>query len=241
MSRFILAAAAALATLPAFAADTLVQWTFNSPAPDASTSTGTTLPAVGTGSVALVGGTSATFASGDASGGSSDPASGDDSAWNTSTYAAQGTGDLTRGAAFSVSTAGYENIVFGYDLRHSNTSSRHEAVQVTVDGSTWVDVALFEADLGGDTWYNGRTVDLSGFAGTADNASFAVRVLATFAPGTGQYAATTAGSSYGTSGTWRFDMVTVSGTMIPAVPEPGTYGLLLAGLAGIGAFVRRRA
>jgi hypothetical protein len=240
MSRFILAAVAALATLPA-GAETLVQWTFNSTAPDGSTSTGSTLPAFGTGSAALVGGATATFASGDASGGSSDPASGDDSGWNTSGYAAQGTGDLSRGAAFAFSTAGYESIVFGYDLRHSNTSSRYEAVQVSVDGSTWLDVALFDADLGGDTWYNGRTVNLSGLAGASDNTSVAVRVLATFAPGSGQYLATNPGSSYGTSGTWRFDMVTVSGTLIPAVPEPGTYGLLLAGLAGIGAFLRRRA
>jgi hypothetical protein len=240
MIRLMTAAAAALIALPA-SADTLVQWNFNSPTPDANTGTGTTMPAIGMGVASLVGGTTATFASGDASGGSSDPATGDDSGWNTTTYAAQGSGDKTRGASFSTSTVGFENIVFSFDLRHSNTSSRFEAVQYTTDGSSWTDIIVFDADQGGDRWYNGRMVDLSGVAGVDDNASFALRVLATFAPGTSAYAATTAGSSYGTSGTWRFDMVTISGTPIAPIPEPGTTALLLAGLGTIGFLARRRA
>lgn len=238
-SRLILAAVAALSTLPA-TADTLVQWNFNSPTPDANTGTGTLLPAQGSGTASLVGGATATFASGDASGGSSDPASGDDSAWNTSTFAAQGSGDLSRGAGFAVSTAGFEQIVFSYDLRHSNTSSRFEAVQYTLDGLVWTTATVFDAGAGGDTWYNARTVDLSAVAGAADNSSFALRVLATFAPGTGAYAATSPAGTYGASGTWRFDMVTVSGTPIPAVPEPGTWAMLLAGLGAVTRLARRR-
>jgi hypothetical protein len=35
-------------------------------------------------------------------------------------------------------------------------------------------------------------------------------------------------NSYGTTGTWRFDMVTLNG--VAAIPEPGTYALMLAGL-----------
>jgi PEP-CTERM motif len=235
----LVAAAAALIALPA-SADTLVQWNFNSVTPDANAGTGTVVPAIGTGTASLVGGTTATFASGDASGGSSDPATGDDSGWNVTTFPAQGSGDKTRGAAFATSTVGFENVVFSFDLRHSNTSSRYEAVQYTLNGSTWLDAIVFDANEGGDRWYNGRTVDLSDVAGVADNASFAVRVLATFAPGTSAYAATAPGSSYGTSGTWRFDMVTIAGTPIAPIPEPGSTALLLAGLGTLGFLARRR-
>jgi len=79
---------------PATATTTIItQWTFNSSTPDGNTATGTTDPAIGSGTASLVGGTTATFASGDAGTGSSDPATGDDSAWNTTTYAPQGTQD----------------------------------------------------------------------------------------------------------------------------------------------------
>ena len=49
------------------------------------------------------------------------------------------------------------------------------------------------------------------------------------------------GSGEGTGGTWRFDLVTVNGTAIAAVPEPGTWGLMFAGLAAVGFIARRRA
>lgn len=229
--------ALALAGLSAQAqAIVVTQWDFNSSPADGSTSTGITSPAMGSGIASLVGGTSATFASGDASGGSSDPASGDDSAWNTTTYAAQGTGDKTRGAQFAVDTTGWQDVVISYDLRHSNTSSRYEQVQYSLDGVNFVDIATFDGNLG-DTWFNGRTVDLSAISGADNNPLFAFRVVSTFAPGSSDYMASKSGSSYGTTGTWRFDMVTVQAA---PVPEPEAYILMLAGLGLVGALARRR-
>ena len=82
----------ALAVVGAANATIITQWNFNSAVADANTATGTTNPNIGTGTAALVGGVTATFASGDASGGSTDPATGDDSGWNLTTFAAQNTG-----------------------------------------------------------------------------------------------------------------------------------------------------
>lgn len=220
-------------------ADVITQWNFNSTPSDGSTSTGVTVPSIGSGTASLLGGVTATFASGAANGGSSDPATADNSGWNTTGYATQGQGNKTRGAQFAVSTVGFESIVLSYDLRHSNTSARHELVQYSLDGLNFVDFTTFSG-AAGDTWFKNRTVDLSGIAGVADNASFAFRVVATFAPGTSQYAPSQSSSNYGANGTWRFDMVTVSGTPVTPVPEPETYALLLAGLLTVAFVARRR-
>jgi len=214
----------------------VTQWNFNSATPDGNTGTGTILPAIGTGTASLVGGVTATFASGDASGGSSDSATGDDSGWNTTNYTPQGTGNKTRGAQFSVSTVGFQNVVVSYDLRHSNTSSRYEQFQYSTDGLNFVDFMSFDGNAG-DAWFNGRSVDLSGVAGVNNNANFAFRVVSAFAPSTTAYAASNPTSTYGTSGTWRFDMVTVSAA---PVPEAETYAMMLAGLGLVGFMAARR-
>lgn len=232
----IIAIALALGTQAALA-DTIVQWNFNSVPADSSTATGSTAPSTGTGTASLVGGvTSPGFNSG---AGSSDLAA-DNSGWQTTTYAAQGTGDLTRGAQFTTSTVGLENIVFGYDLRHSNTSSRYEAVQYSVDGINFTTAATFDGNAG-DAWFKGRTVDLTSFNDVVANvANLYLRVVASFAPNTSAYEASSATGTYAAGGTWRFDMVTVSGSVIPAVPEPANYAMLLAGLGMLGFIARRR-
>ncbi len=139
---------------------------------------------------------------------------------------------------FNVSTLGFEDILVSYDLRHSNTSSRYEQFQYSLDGTNFVDFALFDGNAG-DTWFNNRTIDLSSIAGADNNASFAFRVVAAFAPNTSAYAASS--STYAGTGTWRFDMVTASGAAVAAVPEPETYALLVAGLGFVGFSARRKA
>ncbi|NTV63424.1 MAG: immunoglobulin domain-containing protein, partial [Oscillochloris sp.] len=199
----------ALAAATAFA-----QWTFNSPTPDSATSTGTSSPATGSGTLTMVGGaTNPSFNSGS---GSADPAASDNSGFQTTTYPAQGSGNETAGIQFNVSTAGQQNIVVSWDQRHSNTSSRYVRFQYSTDGTTFTNLGtLFEANAG-DTWFNTRSVDLSAITGVNDNPSFAFRIVAAFAPGTSAYAASNSAKTYGSDGTWRFDMVTVSGE--PAGP-----------------------
>jgi hypothetical protein len=217
-------------------AATIAQWNFNSTTPDGNVATGILTPNIGSGTATLVGGTTSTFASGDTSGGSSDPATGDDSARNLTTFATQATGDLSRGAEFLVSTVGFTDIEISFDLRFSNTASRHAAVQYTTDGTTWTTAGFVNA-TSGDTWFNGNTFDLSAVSAADNNANFGIRVVSAFqstatGAGAAQYFPANPGSSYGTTGTWRFDMVTVK-----SIPEPSAA--LLGGL-GLLALLRRR-
>lgn len=239
MKSFALSALSALVATFAMGpahAEVITQWTFNSTTPDGSTASGSALPSVGTGSLSLIGGvTTPSFNSGV---GSSDPAASDNSGLQTTTYGAQGSGNNARGLEVKVDATRFEDIVFSYDLRHSNTSSRYELAQYSLDGVNFIDYAVFDSGLG-DTWFNARTIDLSSVAGADHNANLAFRVVATFAPSTSGYLASDASKTFSGSGTWRFDMVTVSGT-VAAVPEPTSAAAGLAGLAAIGFLARRR-
>lgn len=254
----LLAAAAGLtafAGLPvAVDAQVITQFNFNSPTPDANVATGTTTPSTGTGSVALIGGTTAIFASGDANGGSTDPVTGDDSGYGVTTFPAQGSNNETAGLQVSVSTLGFQNIQLTYDLRHSNTASRFESVSYTTDGTNYIRLSLSPTNASagtgagatfgaagtfsgpaGDTWFNNRTVNFTGIAGVDNNPLFAVRIVSSF-DGTTGYVASSGTGTYATTGTWRFDQVTVS-----AIPEPSTYALLaLGGGLALCGYVRHR-
>jgi len=213
-------------------ASVITQWNFNSVEVDGSFSTGTLVPNIGAGTASVVGGiTDAGFFSGSANGGSTDPVlSPNNSAWQTTDYPTTNVDSGQTGVQFNVSTAGASNIVVSWDQRHSNTSSRWVGFQYSTNGTDFIDFAIFEGN-NGDTWFNNRTVDLTGVAGVDNNADFAFRIVAIFAPGTSEYAASRSTSNFA-GGTWRFDMVTV-------VPAPGAMALL--GLGGLVAARRRRA
>ncbi|RYD22077.1 MAG: hypothetical protein EOP88_09300 [Verrucomicrobiaceae bacterium] len=224
-----------LTALPLSAA-TITQWNFNSAVADADVATGRTTPSTGSGTASLVN-TTSVFASGDASGGSTDPAAGDDSGWGVLNF---GAGNLSSGAQFLVDTTGYESITISYDVRHSNTSSRYQAIQYTLNGSSWTTLS-YVATAAGDIWNNGRSINFSAITGANNNPNFGVRILSAFEStanagvGANAFVAANTGSTYASGGNWRFDMVTVSGTVIP---EPSAA--LLGGLGALALLRRRR-
>ena len=195
------------------------QWNFNSVTPDGSTATGSTAPSIGTGTASLVGGATATFATGDPA---FDPAgSTDQSAWNTATYPTQGTGNKTRGAQFAVSTAGKQNIVISWSSESPSTGSKYGRLQYSTNGTDFVD---FSAAFVNGTAFTVKTNSLASISGVNNNANFAFRFVSEFestaaATANANYDPGDSTKTYGTAGSMRYDMVTVSGTsFIVATP-----------------------
>ena len=195
----------------------IAQWNFNSPTADASTQTGTLTPSVGSGTAAYVGGAAAASSGEFAGGSSADPAASDNSGWNTSTYPAATTGNKTRGVQFDVNTSGKQNIVVTWSSQSSNAGNKYARLQYTTNGTTYFD---FPTATTNGTSFTSKTNDLSSFAGVNNNPAFAIRILSEFeSTATGNanasyVAANAPSTTYNTTGTMRYDMVTISGSTI---------------------------
>lgn len=223
----------------------LAAWNFNGPL------TGTLIPSAGSGRLDAVGVGLSIFASGEAGGGSSDPAPGNppDQAWQVSAFPQQGTASGTAGIEARVDTRGFGSIAVSFDFRATAGSARHQQLQVTLDGRTFFDWGTPVATTRVDPWTLGRRFDLSTLDGASGNALFGFRLVSVFAPGTGAYQAVQAGSAYSTAGGWRFDMLSVSGEPLSGEPPSGatavvplpSSGLLLAGGLLLAQGVRLRA
>lgn len=199
----------ALAPPDVWAQTTLVQWNFNG---------SNTTPSTGTGSLSLVGGTTATFASGT---GSTDLATSSNLGWNVTTFAAQGTGNKTRGIEIQANTTQYQSLTISWDQRFSNSSNNRARLQYSTDGSTFIDAPFSVTANPGDRWYNNNSYDFSGIAGLNNNPSARFRIvseLSTPVDVPTSYTSANPATGYNTSGTWRFDMLTIRG--IASVPQP---------------------
>jgi hypothetical protein len=196
--------------------------------PDGSTATGTTQPVQGpiTGEATTLNGVSGTFASGV----SADTASpSDNSAWQTSGYPSATASNKTAGVRFDVDTRAYENIQLSWYQRESATASRYFRLQYSTDGVNFVDANVITVAL--DSTFLAESADLSATPGVKDNPNFAFRIVSEWeysATGSGAsaYVAANATNSYGTGGTARFDLVTVSGTVIPGANTPPTISTI---------------
>jgi hypothetical protein len=153
----------------------------------------------------------------------------DNTGWNIRNFPALGTGNKTAGIFFPCNTTGFQNLIFKYDEKHSNSSPNTTVVQYnpdTLNVNGWVDiqtnsiVALSYAT----TWFT-RIVDFSSIPAVNNQPRFAVRVVAAFDPAVGNYAATlnqTTASYNPTGGTIRFDMARFTGKPISGCTYPTT-------------------
>ncbi|MCX6935252.1 MAG: DUF5011 domain-containing protein, partial [Verrucomicrobia bacterium] len=188
----------------------ITQWNFNNSDLTAST---------GSGSIAAVGGVTPGFVAGAT--GSSDLAATNKAA------SVRGAASQFTGLQFAVSTAGKTGVKVLWDLAASSTASKYTRFQYTLDATagtpTWVDYAPSSADSAGVTPVDGlypldqadynliqRSADLSGKAGVENNAKFGFRVITANAPGT-NIITRIDGTAYSTTGTVKYDMVTVTG------------------------------
>ena len=98
-----------------------------------------------------------------ASGASADTA-GTNRAWNISSYPAQGTANKQSGVQFSVSTVGYKGVLVAWYQRHSNTASKYQRFQYTINGADFVDQDVIAYTVT-DNSFVFYSVDLSGITG----------------------------------------------------------------------------
>ena len=196
----------------------ITKWDFN---------TANLQPSIGTGTLSLIGGTTATFA-----GGFDDENVG----WRTANYPSQGQNNLTAGVQMQLSTAGQTGISFSYRVKHGIESANTQSVLWSTDNTTYQSAGSFTfapaASGSGDTWYT-RSVSLP--AGANNQGNLYVRIVSDFTPGLSTYTASQLGSSYNGAGPWRFDDVTFS-----AVPEPATSAAASAAALIGFALLRRR-
>lgn len=197
-------------------ADVIAQWTFN----------GTHSPSQGSGAVSLIGGVTATFATG-----SPNDLASPNSGWNTASYPAQGAGNKTAGIELRVSTRGYSDIQTAWDQRLSATASKFSRLQYAPDGVNFVDVPQGAVAAGHTLTFEHQAVSLTDIPDAADNANLALRLVAEFestatGSGTEAYVTTYSTNNYGRSGTIRFDLLTISGTALPGGNTPPTISSL---------------
>jgi hypothetical protein len=178
-------------------------------------------PNTGSGAASAVGGVTAGFPNGP--GGSSDRAAVNKAA------SIKGASGVFTGMQFTVSTVGKKEVKVFWDIAASGSASKYTKFQYTLDVTAtppvWVDYTPTVGDSPGVAIESGlyvldkvdstllqRSADLSGVAGAQNNAKFGFRVISAYAPGTSAIARTDGTSEvYGTTGTVKYDMVTVTG------------------------------
>jgi len=231
----VASAAATLTVNSSQPSSIIAQWNFNSTPPGGNVSTGVTTPSIGSGTASLVGGTTASFATGDMS---FDPAgSTDNSGWNVTTYPGSTANNKSAGVQFAVSTVGKQNLTVYWTQRASNTGSKYSRLQYSTNGTTFIDfstpIVITNAQV-----FEIKTNNLAGIASVNNNPNFAFRIVTEFestaltSGGTAAYIAASSSSSYAGTGTERFDIITVMGSATASSGPPAPAVLSSAGLSG---------
>jgi len=206
----------------AMAQSTIAKWTWNSGVRNP--------PAIGNGTASYIGGTAAP-GSGEFPSGTGSTDGGQ--AWGSSTYPPNLFSSGTAGVQFEVSTSGFQNIRVRYDAMPSASASRWLMMKYSTDGVNYFDDPTGPKAFSNTAWANNRTLDLTSIPAASNNAAFRFRIVSIFSPNAFvangssydanmayQPAGTGATTNYATSGTIRFDAVTVLGDPINDTP-PG--------------------
>ncbi len=196
----------------------IAQWNFNSSPADGSSTTGSTTPSVGSATASTVGGITSSFVGG----GGADTAATDNTAWTTTGYP-NNVNNKTAGVQFAVSTVGKENISVSWSSQASNTGSKYGHLQYTTNGTDYTDFSSPVTNNAGS--FSTRTNSLTAITSVNNNANFAIRIVAEFestAIGSATTSYVGANGTYGTGGTVRFDMVTISGSTIIVSNPPAS-------------------
>ncbi|MFN5910782.1 MAG: choice-of-anchor I family protein [Bacteroidota bacterium] len=216
MRKFVTMSVAIVLTFFASSQSNVCFWDFNSSPSDGNAGTGVIVPISGTGSIINIGGTTTAFATGN----SNDLNVSDNSGLNVSTWPAQGTNPKTAGAQFDANTTGYNRIGIEFWQRLSNTAANTWVLQYTLDNTglstggsvVWTDATTYtftpQPTGTGDTWYF-RSFSFATVGALSNNPNAGFRVVSDFDPSAGAYLAARSTSTYGTTGTSRFDLVRI--------------------------------
>jgi endonuclease/exonuclease/phosphatase family metal-dependent hydrolase len=226
-----IACVVSFATCLAAQANTIVLWDFDYP-PNGDTNvlTGTWAPAIGSGNLTNIGGTTNYFNT-PANGGAtatSDPKTNDNSALRLGVFPAASSANKTAGIQLFASTAGYENIQVAWDQENSATASHYWRAQYTRDhGASWTDFILVPSP-GDVSWQKQLVADFRTVPGVDNNPGFGLRLVSEFestatGSGTAGYDANSSSSTYGVNGTLWVDMVRVSGTPASGNSTPPVF------------------
>ena len=212
-SRLLLVLLSGSCGFNSYAQTTITQWNFNS---------SNTAPSTGTGTLALIGGVTATYAAGV----NADPGN-PNTALNTTNYPVQSTAPKSAGVTITVNTTGFNTIHLKYYLQHSATAAKKVVVQY-YSGAGWQDVTAFVVATSG-SFLPQMDVDLSAYPGINNNAAAQLRLVTDFSTGNLYEPVNSANYNAG-SGTIRYDLITITGNTLtcagPATQQAAGLRLL---------------
>ena len=168
---------------------------------------------------------------------------------------AAGAPQYSQGVEFDVSTAGFTGITLGFDWYSTTQGIRDLQVQYNLNVGNpagWTNIGGTSPSgtylATSNDWYIPNSpsspmilVSLASIAGASNDPNFGVRLVAAF-DSTGNVAGDFASAALSggqtviynnSSGNWRFNNITISGTPLVSAPEPSTFVLLGIGCLAV--------